>query len=49
MVEGGVGANSWPINTRKGEDMNWVEEDDRRMMELRKWMWERMMVNMRKV
>ena len=40
-VEGGVLANSWPNNTRKGEDMNWVEEDDRRMMELRKGLRER--------
>ena len=38
-----------PINTRKVEDMNWVEEDGRRVMELSKWLRERMMVNMRKV
>jgi hypothetical protein len=33
-----VGDTNWHINTRKGEDMNWVEEDDRRVMELRKWL-----------
>ena len=48
MLEGGVGDNR-PINTRKVEDMNWVEEDGRRVMELSKWLRERMMVNMRKV
>ena len=35
------------INTRKGEDMNWGEEDDKGVMELRKWLRERIMVNMR--
>ena len=29
--------------------MNWVEEDGRRVMELSKWLRERMMVDMRKV
>ena len=48
MLEGGVGDNR-PINTRKVEDMNWVEEDGRRVMELSKWLRERMMVNTRKV
>jgi hypothetical protein len=35
MLEGWVGDN-WPINTMKWEDMNWVEVDDSRVMELRK-------------
>jgi hypothetical protein len=48
VLEGGVGDNR-PINTRKVEDMNWVEEDGRRVMELSKWLRERMMVDMRKV
>jgi hypothetical protein len=40
VVEGGMG-DIRLINTRKGEDMG--------VMELRKWLRERMMVNMRKV
>ena len=49
VVEGAMWDNIIPINTREGEDMNWGEEDDEGVMELRKWLRERMMVNMRKV
>ena len=38
-----------PINTRKGEDMNWGDEDDKRVTELRKWLRERKMAGFRKV
>ena len=37
------------IGTRKGEDMIWWEEDEKGVMDLRKWIRERMKVNMRKV
>jgi hypothetical protein len=43
VVEGGMGDNIRPINTSKGENMTWG------VMELRKWLRERMMGNMRKV
>ena len=43
VVEGGMGDNIRPINTRKGENMTWG------VIELRKWLRERMMGNMRKV
>ena len=49
VVEGAVWDNISLINNRKGEDMNWGEEDDKGVMELRKWLRERMMVNMRSV
>ena len=49
MVEGAVWDNISLINTRKGEDMNWGEEHNKGVIELRKWLRERMMVNMRKV
>ena len=38
-----------PINTRMGEDMKWGEEDDKRVIELRRWLYGRMMVDTRKV
>jgi hypothetical protein len=41
-VVGGMMDNIRPINTRKGENMTWG------VMELRKWLRERMMGNMRK-
>ena len=37
------------INTKKGEDVNWGEEDDEGVMELRKWLRERKKVNIKKV
>ena len=43
VVEGGMGDNIRPIDTRKGENMTWG------VIELRKWLRERMMGNMRKV
>ena len=45
LWESGLGDNiiSGPINTKKGEDMNWG------LMELSKQFWERRMVNLRKV
>ena len=49
VVEGGVGDTIRPINTRKGEDMKWGEEDDKRVIELRRWLNGRMMVDTRKV
>ena len=42
-VVGGMMDNIRPINTRKGENMTWG------VMELRKWLRERTMVDMRKV
>ena len=43
VVEGGMGDNIRPIDTRNGENMTWG------VIELRKWLRERMMGNMRKV
>ena len=55
----GIGSQRWrvglgttsvrPINTKNGEDMDYGEEVDKGVLELRKWLRERMMVNMRKV
>ena len=39
--------NISPINTRKGEDMNWEEEDDKRVLVLRNWLRKRVMVKVR--
>ena len=49
VVEAGLGDTIRPIDTRKGEDINWWEEDDKGVMELRKWLKERMMVNRSKI
>ena len=49
VVECGDGDTIRPINTRKGEDMNWGDEDDKRVTELRKWLRERKMAGFRKV
>ena len=49
VVEGGVGDTIRPINTRKGEDMKGGEEDDKRVIELGRWLNGRMMVDTRKV
>ena len=49
VVECGDGDTIRPINTRKGKDMNWGDEDDKRVTELRKWLRERKMAGFRKV
>jgi hypothetical protein len=36
-----------PINTRKGKDMNWGEEDGKRVIVLRKWLRESLLVDIR--
>ena len=39
--------NITPVNTRKTDDLIWDEEDDRRVAELRKWMQDRMVEDIR--
>ena len=39
--------NITPVNTRKTDDHIWDEEDDRRVSELRKWMQDSMVEDIR--
>jgi hypothetical protein len=50
VVYGEVGDTiTQPINTRKGEDMNWGEEDSKRVIVLRKWLRESLLVDIMKL
>ena len=46
-VEGGVGDAITPVNTRKTYDLIWDEEDERRVVELRMWIQDRMVEDIR--
>jgi hypothetical protein len=48
VVEGGMGNNFRPMNTRMGGGDELGEEDNKGAMELRKWLRERMMMKIRK-
>ena len=47
VVEGGVGDAMTLVKTRKTDDLFWDDEDDRRVAELRKWMQDSMVEDIR--